>query len=118
MGHRQVNCEKLRAWKAAKGNGAVAEQPNVITKQHKASHVSQRGDDDHYAFLRGCTEQAEKQWIWDSDATCHIANYRTFFNDLDDAVIEDVWVASGTKVRSKGRWCWMDKCDRWFWSKA
>lgn len=104
LGHQKASCEKFRAWKAAKESGAVTKQPKTVTKQHKANHVSQHNDDnDHYAFLTGCAKRAEKQWILDSGATCHIANYREFFENLDDAATEDVWVANGAKALSKGR---------------
>lgn len=105
LGHQKASCEKFRTWKATKASGAVTKQPKVVSKQHKANHVSQRDDDDddHYAFLTGCANQVEKQWILDSGATCHIANYREFFHNLDDAATEDVWVANGAKARSEGR---------------
>ncbi|XP_065080014.1 uncharacterized protein LOC135702887 [Ochlerotatus camptorhynchus] len=95
LGHQKANCEKFRVWKAEKGNGAVSKHRKAVSKQQKANHVSQQDDDDDsYAFLTGCNSQAEDQWILDSGATCHIANYRNF-EDLDDAATEDVWVANG-----------------------
>lgn len=99
-GHQKANCEKFKAWRAEKGN-------KPASKQHKANHVKQANDDDddagNYAFLTGDSSETAQQWILDSGATCHIANYRKFFDHLDEAVHEDVWVANGAKARSKGR---------------
>lgn len=96
-GHVKADCEKFKLWKAQK-------IPKKFNPREKANNVVQEETScANWTFIVSKRSSGGISWIIDSGATCHITNDRSFFEDLDEGVREEIYVANGYKVTSSGK---------------
>jgi hypothetical protein len=69
-------------------------------KSSKANLVSNADDEENFLFSTGSVKNG---WLLDSGATCHIANQKEMFCDLDLSHREKVNVADGKTIMSAGK---------------